>query len=231
MAAKVTPTKIYLREFGNACRLCSNESGRLQLKIFSKSGEKKQLAEKIFKATGLHIENNTHLPQAICRKCERTVESIVSFQEKVIESQRVFENDITTKRVIDMSPSQEKLSAKKKLVTDKETSVSSTSSSRSRHLCFDDDVAEKSDVLPQQASVTVQHVFPHTSETVFKRYISVCNVNLSPSGRSLIQQPKSVQSKLADVFLGMPLTPSKTKAVERNTGTKEPTAVAHVLKT
>ncbi len=67
MATKVTPTKSCIREFGDVS--CSSESGRLQLKIFSKSGEKKHMAEKIFKATGLRIENNTNLPQAICRKC------------------------------------------------------------------------------------------------------------------------------------------------------------------
>ena len=48
MATKVTRTKSYIREFGNVCRLCSGESGRLQLKIFSKSGEKKHMAEKTF---------------------------------------------------------------------------------------------------------------------------------------------------------------------------------------
>jgi hypothetical protein len=62
MAAKVTPTKSYLHEFGGgACRLCSSESGRLQLQIFNKSGNRKQMAEKIFKATGLRIDNNSHL--------------------------------------------------------------------------------------------------------------------------------------------------------------------------
>ena len=62
MAAKVTPTKSYLREFGGgACRLCSSESARLQLQIFNKSGNRKQMAEKIFEATGLRIDNNSHL--------------------------------------------------------------------------------------------------------------------------------------------------------------------------
>ena len=58
MATKVTPTKSYIREFGDVCRLCSSESGRLQLKIFSKSGEKKHMAEKIF--------NNSDSKQETC---------------------------------------------------------------------------------------------------------------------------------------------------------------------
>ena len=228
MATKVTPTKSYIRKFGDVCRLCSSESGRLQLKIFSKSGEKKHMAEKIFKATGLRIENNTHFPQAICRKCERTVESIVSFQEKIVESQRVCENDSITKRVIDMSPSQIELSPIKKLATDKQASVSLPSSSR--QLCFDD-VEKISDVVPRQANVTVRHVVPNTNERVLERFVSVHNVNFSRYGQLAVQQPKSVQSKLADVFLAMPLTPSKTEALDRSTDTKEPTAVAHVIKT
>ena len=58
MATKVTQTKSYIREFGDVCRLCSSESSRLQPKIFSKSGEKKHMAEKIF--------NNSDSKQGAC---------------------------------------------------------------------------------------------------------------------------------------------------------------------
>ena len=148
MAANVTPTKCYQRDIGNVCCLCGSESVQLQVKIFSKTGEKKQMAEKIFKATGLRIENNKHLPQAICRKCKRTVESIISFEEKVIEIQHVFNTDSTVKRIIDMSPSQEKLSEKKKLATDKQVSATDKQVSSSRQLRFDD-IAKISDVIPR----------------------------------------------------------------------------------
>ena len=58
MAGIETPEKSYTRSFGDVCRLCS-ENGRLQQKIFSKSGEKKQIWEKICKTTGLR-----HMPYA-----------------------------------------------------------------------------------------------------------------------------------------------------------------------
>ena len=127
-----------------------------------------------------------------------------------------------------MSPSQEKLSEKKKLATDKQVSATDEEVSSSKQLRFDD-IAKISDVIPQQAGVTVRHV-QSTSIEVVKRSVSVKNVNLTPSEQiSAPQQPKSVQSKLADVFLAMPLTPLEIKAVERSTGTKEPTAVAHAI--
>ena len=133
------------------------------------------MAEKIFKATGLRIESNKLLPQAVCRKCERTVESIISFQEKVIESQHVFNTDSTVKKIIDMSPSQEKLSEGKKLATDKQVCATDKQVSSSRRLRFDD-ISKISDVLPQQAGVTVRHVIPSTSNEVVKRSVSVKNV-------------------------------------------------------
>ena len=116
----------------------------------------------------------------------------------------------------------------KKLATDKQASVSLPSSSG--QLCVHD-VEKISDVVPRQANVTVRHVVPNTNERVLERFVSVHNVNLLQYGQSAVQQPKSVQSKLADVFLAMPLTPSKTEALNRSTDTKEPTAVAHVIKT
>lgn len=230
MAGIETPKKTYMRSFGDVCRLCS-QCGRLQQKIFSKSGEKKQIAEKIFKATGLRIEDNADLPHAICRKCERMLENIVAFQTKVMESQHVFGSNVTVKRVIDMSPSQEKLSARKKLATD---FISAPVHSSSRQLCFDN--SAENTRLPQQTRLTIQQVLPNTNEGMFQRCVSVYNINVSPyvptvQSIQISQQPKSVQSRLADVYLATPLTPSKTSAVERSAGTKEPTAVAHVIKT
>ena len=234
MAEIGTPKKTYMRSFRDVCRLCG-ETGRLQQKLFSKSGEKKQINEKIFKATGLRLENDPNLPHAMCRKCERMIESIVAFQEKVTKSQHAFVASVTVKRVIDMSPSQEKLSMRKKFAADSQIRVPSSS----RQLCFDN--GAENTALPQPTSVTIQQLLPNTSERVFQRCVSIHNINVSPvispsqqtarcAARS-IQQPKSVKSKLADVYLAVPLTPSKTEAVERSTGTKEAVAVAHVIQT
>ena len=74
------------------------------------------------------------------------VEIIVAFQEKVTQSQHVFAANVIVKRVIDMSPSQEKLSMRKKFATDVQTRVPSSS----RQLLFDN--GAENTALPQPDS-------------------------------------------------------------------------------
>ena len=150
-----TPKKTNMCSFRDVCHLCG-ETGRLQQNLFSKSGEKKQINEKIFKATGLCLENDLNLPHAMCGKCERMIESIVAFQEKVTQSQHAFAASVTVKRVIDMSLSQEKLSTRKKFAVDSQTRIASSS----RQLCFDNGAEDTA--LPQPTSVTIQQLLPNT---------------------------------------------------------------------
>ena len=68
MAQKVTPTKTFYRDLGNLCRLCGNEP-LYTVNIFSKSGQNKQLRDKIIKSTGLCVQNDGS-SDVVCRKCE-----------------------------------------------------------------------------------------------------------------------------------------------------------------
>ena len=107
---KETPKKSFQRNLGHV--RCTN--------MFSKAGQEKQLKEKVLKTTGLRVENNDDASLLVCRKCERSVNNITVFQEKVTQSQRVFAQTFFFKRVIEMSPSQETLSVRKKHMADTE---------------------------------------------------------------------------------------------------------------
>ena len=233
MDKKETPKKSFERNLGHVCRLCCNETDRCT-NMFSKAGQEKQLKEKVLKTTGLRVENNDDASLLVCRKCERSVNNITVFQEKVTQSQRVFAQTFFFKRVIEMSPSQETLSVRKKHMADTEAQLTSR-----KKITF-------LDVCPtpvvESSNATTPQVIPCSNQASrFQRFVTVHHQFIGPSvpstqrlvhaHKNIVEQPVSVNSTLGDIFLAKPLTPSETAAVDRSTSTKEPTAVAHIIKT
>lgn len=233
MAQKVTPTKTFYRDLGNLCRLCGNEP-LYTINIFSKSGQKNQLRDKIIKSTGLCVQNDGS-SDVVCRKCERTLDKIIQFQEKVIQTQKVFEQKSFFKRVIEMSPSRGSLRKKHVSMPATPTKIAS------KRLTFDKtDVEDTLQTQPQSIDLEMQPLCTTTEDVLtnqlprFKKFVSVHRHNIAPSTVSIqiskqVEQPASVKSKSTDVYLSKQLNPSEIAALERSVATKEPTAVAHIV--
>ena len=76
-----TPKKVHnkSRSIYQYCRLCNDNSTRLS-HIFTKSGIAKKYQQKIHEITGIKTQEDDFLSTAICRNCERRIESIWVFR-------------------------------------------------------------------------------------------------------------------------------------------------------
>ena len=98
----LTPKNIYSRSATTAkvCCLCAEESNRVS-RIFSVAGKSRGICEKIKIFTGVEIlETADGSSDAICRKCDRFVESVINFKKIFQENQHKLLHTHAVKRVI-----------------------------------------------------------------------------------------------------------------------------------
>ena len=75
----VTPKKVYNYL---ACMLCLNEADqKSRLCIYSYKGKEKEIPLKIWKVTGIPVDEEICANEVLCIKCYRFIEKVVLFQE------------------------------------------------------------------------------------------------------------------------------------------------------
>ena len=102
MTTTTTPQKIYKRfENGESlCRICGNDFDKRHLyRIFTKSGQEKQLQHKILVTCGVEVKECDVVTKSICRKCEQFISKIFVFQENCKNTQEILKKQLSVKRM------------------------------------------------------------------------------------------------------------------------------------
>ena len=140
MAPKETPKKRYLKsttaEVYSSSWLCKALVDKNHCKSSNRTVLKN--VEDIY-GNNLHKDNN--LPHLICRLCERRLTSAITFKSVIIKTQKSLEQEIRSKRCLEISPSVVQPSASRV-----RASVSSSTSGRRRSLHFVDSCSATSGV-------------------------------------------------------------------------------------
>ena len=99
-----TPKKVHARN--SVCRLCGGAyENRHLLRVFSKTGNEKNLASKIKNGCGILITEGDTLSKLICRKCEGFVSKVNVFKQNSQIMQIKLEQKCSVKRCVELSPS------------------------------------------------------------------------------------------------------------------------------
>ena len=130
MASKGTPKKFYKKRSDSTgsisrCRLCNSicDPGHSK-NLFRKNNQATlQNAEVIY---GAELPQNSNLPHLICTPCERRLNNAIQLKKTITETQHAIQEDLVTKRCLEVSPSVQK----------PPTKVRSTGSSHRRSIDF-----------------------------------------------------------------------------------------------
>ena len=135
MAARETPKKRYSKSttaevYSSSCRLCKAVVDKNHCKDLFKSSNQTVLknVENIY---GNSLPQDNSLPHLICRPCERRLTNAITFQSVIINTQRSLEQEIRSKRCLEISPSVVQPSTSRV-----RANVSSLTSGRRRSLDF-----------------------------------------------------------------------------------------------
>lgn len=130
MASKGTPKKFYKKGSESTgcisrCRLCNSISDHGHSKNLFRKNNQATLrdAEIIY---GGELPQNSNLPHLICTPCKRRLNNAIQLKKTITQTQRAIQEDLVTKRCIEVSPSVQKPPRK----------VRSTGSSRRRNIDF-----------------------------------------------------------------------------------------------
>ena len=135
MAARETPKKRYSKSttaevYSSSCRLCKAVVDKNHCKDLFKSSNQTVLknVENIY---GNSLPQDNSLPHLICRPCERRLTNAITFKSVIINTQRSLEQEIRSKRCLEISPSVVQPSTSRV-----RANVSSLTSGRRRSLDF-----------------------------------------------------------------------------------------------
>ena len=100
-----TPQKVYSELGDNICRLCASDKDFQHFaNIFSVTGERKKLPEKISELLNISISEEDGLPSKICRQCDGLLRRFSEFKTMVLETQNELKSKVTKKRCKVFSP-------------------------------------------------------------------------------------------------------------------------------
>ena len=100
-----TPQKVYSELGDNICRLCASDKNFQHFaNIFSVTGERKKLPEKISELLNISISEEDGLPSKICRQCDGLLRRFSEFKTMVLETQNELKSKVTKKRCKVFSP-------------------------------------------------------------------------------------------------------------------------------
>ena len=145
MASKGTPKKLYQKQSGatitSRCRLCNCVANPQYSKNLFRDSNRVILrsTEAIF---GGKWTQDSNLPHLICRPCERRLNNFSQFKSVITETQRLLQQDVRSKRCVELSPSVARPSAK----------VRAAGSTRRRSIDFGE-VGNESQSIPLQVNV------------------------------------------------------------------------------
>ena len=105
---KNTPQKLYKKQkestVSSRCRLCNRITDPGHSKNIFRLQNQAILpnAEIVF---GSNLPQDSNLPHLICAPCERRLKNVVDFKKVIIETQRLLQDNLRTKRCVEISPS------------------------------------------------------------------------------------------------------------------------------
>ena len=112
---KNTPKKLYTKQkeskVESRCRLCNRITDPSHSKnIFRVQNQAILRNAEIF--YGANLSQDSNLPHLICAPCERRLKNVTEFKKVITDTQRELQENLRTKRCVEISPSISRPSAK-----------------------------------------------------------------------------------------------------------------------